>query len=198
MISSRIKDPVLFSGSLRYALDPFGERSDETLWGALEQVGLGSIVLDRLGLGKVDDVSAVLHRNDQKETIVDEEDQCSLDKESEDNAYVRALVKAALDIKIEPYAENLSVGQRQLVCIALALVRRGRKLDRCARGKEPYHPCIVLLDEATASIDHRTDGFIQRILRRVFIDEEYDTPQAFMSISPSTQHRSVPPSTSQT
>ena len=120
------------------------------------------------------------------------------EEESEDNAYFRALVKAALDIKIEPYAENLSVGQRQLVCIARALVRRGRKLDRCARGKEPYHPCIVLLDEATASIDHRTDGFIQRILRRVFIDEEYDTPQAFMSLSPSTQHRSVPPSTSQT
>lgn len=32
------QDPVLFSGSLRFNLDPFDEKSDNEMWNALEQV----------------------------------------------------------------------------------------------------------------------------------------------------------------
>lgn len=34
------QDPVLFSGSLRFNLDPFDEKTDEEMWNALEQVCL--------------------------------------------------------------------------------------------------------------------------------------------------------------
>ncbi|KAJ2451289.1 hypothetical protein EV183_003698 [Coemansia sp. RSA 2336] len=56
----------------------------------------------------------------------------------------------SLSDEIKENGQNLSLGQRQLVAIARALVRRSR---------------LVILDEATASVDFELDSRIQRTIR---------------------------------
>ncbi|CAL8319674.1 unnamed protein product [Gadus morhua 'NCC'] len=105
-----LQDPFLFSGSIRFNLDPELKATDEMLWEALEIAQLKPVV------------------------------KC---------------LPGGLDAMVTEGGENFSQGQRQLFCLARAFVRKSS---------------ILIMDEATASIDMATESILQKVVMTAFAD----------------------------
>lgn len=62
---------------------------------------------------------------------------------------------SSLSSQVEDGGLNFSIGQRQLICLARAIIRKNK---------------ILILDEATSNMDPKTDEVMQEIIRNNFSD----------------------------
>jgi ABC-type multidrug transport system fused ATPase/permease subunit len=130
------QDPTVFGGTLRGNLDPFELYTDQELLTVLARVQL----LDS-----------------QVDFIAHDGTNVSPEAEQQSNHSLSGTYTADPSIEksaqlLYSTASHLSLGQRQLVCLARALLKDSR---------------LLIMYEATASINHHTDSKLQRVLREL-------------------------------
>jgi ATP-binding cassette, subfamily C (CFTR/MRP), member 1 len=105
------QDPTLFTGTLRFNIDPIGKASDDQIVDLLKRAGLDDLLSRSVG------------------------------------------GSSGLDMAVSEGGSNLSVGEKQLICICRAVLRKNK---------------VVILDEATANIDVITEQKILTLIHKEF------------------------------
>lgn len=164
------QDPIMFTGTLRYNLDPFDECTDEKMNDLIKKAGL-EYLLEGVSKKELKDKAEKEAKEKARKDLLGEEssseneDETKEEKEEESSKKTEESDKKkdkkkeeeddgkGLKFKVQEEGKNLSIGERQLICIIRAILRSNK---------------IVVLDEATANIDVVTEQAIQKLISEEF------------------------------
>ncbi|PWN31582.1 P-loop containing nucleoside triphosphate hydrolase protein [Meira miltonrushii] len=122
------QDPIIFSGPLRASLDVFDEYTDDEVIAALKKVRL-------------------VKADDSQAPLVD------VEPNSEQVATTQKRDFSDLNFMVAEGGSNLSNGEKQLLCLARAILRNCK---------------LIIFDEATSSVDFDTDAIISQTIPQAF------------------------------
>lgn len=129
------QEPTLFKGTMRFNMDPTGKISDADIEKVLYKAELDKTILKKKEESEKEKAEK-LEKLANKDLYKDVQEETSL-----------------LDFKIDGGGGNLSSGEKALICICRAVLRKSK---------------IVILDEATAAIDLKTEQLIQKVIEEEF------------------------------
>ncbi|KAJ0124872.1 Oligomycin resistance ATP-dependent permease YOR1 [Diaporthe amygdali] len=141
------QDAVLLAGTIRYNLDPFQQYDDAWLHKCLSRVKLADS-------DQPANTEEIANTSEDSTILPDTGNNSELEKQETEHSR-RGTGGLSLDFEVKEGGANISQGQRSLISIARALVRSSK---------------IVIMDEATASIDGRADAQLQEMLNEVLGD----------------------------
>ncbi len=122
------QNPLVFSGSVRYNLDPFSLYGEERVLEALDKCRLLETTLNQQSLGG---------------------EAASSSQGRESTAPKHSQLRSLLEFQVLDGGANLSLGQKQLLCLGRVLLRRSE---------------LILIDEATAAVDPATETILYEVL----------------------------------
>jgi ABC-type multidrug transport system fused ATPase/permease subunit len=138
---------------MRFNLDPKEICDEQEMLDLLKDAGLDELILKKKEEKSKADAEEKKKKEEEEAKAIAEGKEVKKEEKNEEKKEENKKEETLLDFEVEDGGGNLSSGEKALICICRAILRKTK---------------IVILDEATATIDLKTEQQVQAIVNKRF------------------------------